>query len=338
MNISANRSIFKSVNLVTLYAVYILILVGGIVRSVGAGMGCPDWPKCFGQYFPPSSVETLPSNYQEVYADKRIEKNKRLANVLNSLGFKSLSAQVMDNPEVRMKTKFSPLKARVEYINRIIGVLIGIFIIINFWYSLKLRKINYWIPLNGALALVLVIFQGWVGSLVVSTNLLPGFITFHMLLALLLVAILLIQRFLIVGSNRVYGSSWIVSVLLFLTLVQIILGTGVREQVDALNASGLSRLEWIPSLGIKFYVHRSFSILVLVLSVLLIYKHWNRARNNQLLILIGGVVLMEILLGVILSYGGMPPFAQPLHLLLGTISFGALFYLFLEQNFKIEIT
>ena len=336
MNNSHNRSLFKSVNLITLIAVYILILVGGIVRSVGAGMGCPDWPKCFGQYVPPNSIEALPSNYQEVYAEKRIEKNKRLARVLNTLGFESLSNQVINSPGVRAETVFSPLKAKVEYINRIIGVLIGLFIIINFWYSLKLRKINYWIPTNGALALALVIFQGWVGSLVVSTNLLPGFITFHMLLALLLVAILLIQRFLILGNNHVYGNSWIVSVLLFLTLVQIILGTGVREQIDVFNASGLSRLEWIPSLGVKFYVHRSFSILVLVLSVLLFYKNWNRERNNQLLILIGGVVLMEILLGIILSYGGMPPFAQPLHLLLGTISFGALFYLFLEQNFKIE--
>src|SRR4029453_2067836 len=55
--------VFQGLAPATTAVTYRLILVGGLVRASGAGLGCPDWPKCFGLWIPPASAAELPPEF-----------------------------------------------------------------------------------------------------------------------------------------------------------------------------------------------------------------------------------------------------------------------------------
>ncbi|WP_192821480.1 heme A synthase [Rufibacter sp. LB8] len=333
---SAKR--FTRIGVYTIAAVYFLILVGGIVRSTGSGMGCPDWPKCFGSWVPPTNLSQLPPDYLEVYKAKRIQKNERIAQTLEGLGFTKVAQEIFAHPSQYIETEFNVTKTWIEYVNRLVGVVIGIMIFLTVLYSwpfLKRDPVIFW----GAVAsFLLVVFQGWLGSLVVSTNLLPEMVTVHMALALVLVALLI---YIVVRAEKVKFSQmtvpssgavyFLIAFALVLTFVQVIIGTQVREQVDivSFNLNNQGRETWIEQLGTSFYVHRSLSILIFVVNVVLWRKMKELAHRNmrQVANAIMVVLGLEILLGIILAYFSLPAFAQPLHLLLGTALFGFQFQL-----------
>ena len=223
-------------------------------------MGCPDWPKCFGAYIPPSSVASLPTNYQDIYTEKRISKNQKLAKLFDKLGFNKLSNKITKDPEVLIEHEFNVTKAWIEYINRLLGVLIGLFVFLNMIYSFFFLKKNIRIPLVGVGIVLLTGFQGWIGSLVVSTNLLHGFITFHLLLALLIVAFLIWMNIKVRNlSTYKYKSVYLVSVItMLLLIIQVIFGTEVRGSIDDFVTLTIGRSEWYQNLSQSFYIHRTF--------------------------------------------------------------------------------
>ncbi|MFD2037077.1 heme A synthase [Belliella marina] len=337
-------SSFRRISLITVIAVYFLILVGGVVRSTGSGMGCPDWPKCFGSWVPPTSVNQLPYNYQELYLNKRIEKNDRFVASLEKLGFSQKAEEIKNDKSILIEEEFNPVKTWIEYVNRLVGVLIGFFIILTVYRSMYLWNEDKVIPLLSILSLVLVLFQGWIGSIVVSTNLLTWMITLHMLLALLLVCLLIYIHFRAHHLNktikfRTENASRLYYLLLFgfvLMMGQIVLGTQVREEIDqvAFALGNMMRGTWIESLGISFLIHRSYSLLLLGIHLVFIFKIYKYSvrdsgifKLSQLLLL---VIFIEILTGVGMAYFAIPPFLQPVHLVFGSLIIGIQFLLLLN--------
>jgi cytochrome c oxidase assembly protein subunit 15 len=337
---------YRRVSLITVIAVYFLILVGGIVRSTGSGMGCPDWPKCFGSLIPPTSVNQLPSNYQEIYLEKRISKNEKFVNTLSNLGFIELASKIANDKSILIEEEFNVTKTWIEYINRLIGVVIGFLILLTVWKSLPLWKIDRIIPLISLLSLILVLFQGWIGSLVVSTNLLSWMITFHMLLALVLVCLLIYsyhRSYLLIGKAKELmlmpsKIRFVLILSIILMVIQVVLGTQVREMIDEVSFSfgNMLRDQWIGQIGFDFLIHRSFSLLILgVVSLFLfwIFKFSSRKSKiniwSQILILF---VILEIGSGMGMAYFGVPAFLQPIHLLFGSLIVGVQYFILLQLN------
>ncbi|MFD2202202.1 COX15/CtaA family protein [Shivajiella indica] len=346
---------FRRISLITVIAVYFLILVGGIVRSTGAGMGCPDWPKCFGSWVPPTNVDQLPNNYQEIYLTKRVEKNERFVTQLESFGFSKKADEIRNDKSILIEEEFNPVKTWIEYVNRLIGAVIGILVLITVIRSLRLWTLDKVIPILAIFNLILVLFQAWIGSLVVSTNLLPWMITVHMVLALLIVCLLLYIHY---RSYRlVYPIQFkteepkslfrIMVLACVLMLIQIVLGTQVREEIDviAFQFGNMLRGEWISRLGLPFLIHRSYSLLLLAIHLLFIYKIYKYSlrkvslfRWSQVLLI---VIILEIASGVGMAYFAIPAFLQPFHLLLGSLIIGIQFIILLllndQKKVKIEI-
>ena len=335
---------YRRLSGITVVAVYFLILVGGVVRSTGSGMGCPDWPKCFGSVIPPTAVEQLPENYQEIYLEKRLAKNERFVATLSKLGFKETANQLANDKSIQVEEEFNATKTWIEYINRLIGVVIGLLILATLLKSFSLWSQDKWITITAFLSLVLVAFTGWIGSIVVSTNLLAWMITVHMLLALALVAVLLYShrraaRLLTTKQVNSTMPRKIFRLLLaasILMLIQVVLGTQVREGIDRVSFAmgNMLREEWVEKVGLVFLVHRSFSLVLLAVHVLYFvwaYKFSPRHSSitywNQALLLL---ILLEIVSGIGMAYFGVPAFLQPVHLLFGSMILGVQFILMLQ--------
>ncbi|ROH91809.1 heme A synthase [Stagnimonas aquatica] len=138
-------STFRRLNLLTIALCFVVIVFGAYVRLSDAGLGCPDWPGCYGHLGVPSSDQHV-AEANAAYPERPVEAHK---------GWK-------------------------EMIHRYIASTLGLLIVALALLSLRLRgqgapKVLPWVLVG------LVIFQGVLGMWTVTWQLKPLVVTGHLL-------------------------------------------------------------------------------------------------------------------------------------------------------------
>jgi heme a synthase len=185
---------------------------------------------------------------------------------------------------------------------------------------------------------LLMAFQGWFGSIVVASNLVPWTITVHLLAALLILGIeLYIVHKVSKKQNREISINHNLKIVLVISLVitvgQMFLGTQVRESIDTLYRQGLGRESWSEKLGLIFFVHRSFSWLVLIMLAVLAYIN-EKSEKETIFRWAFGILAIELTSGVVLAYFDLPSWVQVSHLLFASIILGILYMAYLRSRVK----
>lgn len=320
---------FPKIVIINLVLVFVVIAAGAIVRATGSGMGCPDWPTCFGKLIPPTHVDQVTWFPDRDFKEgEMIIKDEQLLVALTDIN--TGSTFISDNWQEYEKHDyaiFNPLHTWVEFINRLATVVLGFPVMLMFGLSFfywKEKKMN--ITLSG-LVVFLIGFQAWLGKIVVDRNLQGTTITYHMIGVFAILAVLIwlwhINDKRKIEYKRGITSSYRTVVLgaVLLTLLMVILGTQVREEIDLIAKTTVDRSLWIDQLSNVFIIHRSVTWLVLIVNGWLLYKSLKENWFKSKVVRIIAFIMMEIILGIVLSYLDVPAVTQPIHLFVAALIF-----------------
>ena len=191
------KKIFIKISKISLILVLLVILAGSFVRMTGSGMGCPDWPKCFGHLIPPTSISQIEWSPKKNYNKGVILKHDGKL-IVSKKKFVSKNKINLSNWKDYTKhdySDFDATKTWIEFINRLLGVIAGLATLIMFFISLTYWNKKNILIFNSFLIIVGMGFQAWLGKLVVDSNLAPYKITVHMLMALVIISLIIYSIF-----------------------------------------------------------------------------------------------------------------------------------------------
>lgn len=280
----------------TLVATLLLIFIGGFVRVSGAGLGCPDWPLCWGSWWPPTSVGAIDASLYPV-------------------------------------EEFNRTKMWIEYANRLVGVAVGLLVFGTFLLSLGYWRSDRWLVAGAGAAVVMVGFEGWLGGKVVESELAGGMVTVHLGGAIVLFSLLIWVTWRSGGRGRLFDVAcgiWRrrlrgLGLMVFICSgVQMLLGARVREGLDLVSASGVDvgQEDLVELLGEAFTTHRSFAWLLVVLGVIAVIWLRRATLGGSGKVVVGLVpltVVAQVLTGAAMAYLAIPGWAQVLHLGLSAV-------------------
>ena len=186
-------------------------------------------------------------------------------------------------------------------------------------------------------AFLMMLFEAWLGKIVVDSNLKPTLITIHMVVGLLIIGVLLRTYFLSrpqqqFKTNSLFTKLLIVSVIF--SLIQVAMGTQVRQFIDEqVKLFGFENKNYsLMNPSFKFYFHRSFTIAIVFVNFGMFYLNQTKQLGYKLVNWIMVLILLEIITGILMYYAEFPIGTQALHLMAGAILFGLQFYLWMQSR------
>ena len=330
---------FPKIVQIAIISIYLIFLAGSVVRMTGSGMGCPDWPKCFGYYIPPTSEDQITwKPNTEFKKGFIIIKDEALFVAQQDLKTASTFNADYWTPYTKHNYNvFNKYHTWTEYINRLVSVLAGFVFLFLIYGAFKLRKTDKRIPILAFLAFFLLLFEAWLGKTVVDSNLSPTKITIHMVVGLIIIALLLGLKYIVSKTktypyNSLFNKLLIVSVLF--SLVQIAMGTQVRQFIDEqVKLFGFENKNYsLMNPSLKFYFHRSFTIAIVLVNLGLFYINQTKNLGYKLVNWIVFLLFLETVTGILMYYAEIPFGTQSIHLMAGALLFGFQFYLWLQSR------
>ena len=333
---------FPKIVKVAIVSVYLIFLAGAVVRMTGSGMGCPDWPKCFGYYIPPTSETQITWKPNSDYKKGFIIIKDEVLFVADS----NVKTATTFNPKNWSKytkhdyAKFNKYHTWTEFINRLVSVLSGfvfLFLIVGailYYRQFKNKKVLIF----SFIPFFLMLFEAWLGKKVVDTNLTPAIITIHMVVGLIIVALLLQLHFIVSNNKKTHTYNSIFNKLLLISaifsLIQIALGTQVRQFIDEqVKLYGFENKNFsLMNPSIKFYIHRSFTIAIVLVNFALFYINQIKHLGYKLVNWVVFLIFLETITGILMYYADFPMGTQAIHLLSGAVLFGLQFYLWRQVS------
>ncbi len=184
---------FKTTIITSFILVLLVIFAGSMVRMTGSGMGCPDWPKCFGYLIPPTTEKDVfwKSNFNYKKGVMILRNEKFYSAKIDFLSSNEFMSSNWLEYTKHNYNEFSVMNTWFEFINRFIGAIAGLSTLIMFLFSLNFLKTKPGVTIMSFIVLLSMLFQAWLGKLVVDSNLSPYKITVHMLMAIVILSLII---------------------------------------------------------------------------------------------------------------------------------------------------
>lgn len=212
--------VFKRISLIAMLLALVLVVLGAFVRLSDAGLGCPDWPGCYGALTVPQSEAAI-AHAEQAYPDKPIEAHKAWKEMAH------------------------------RYVAGTLGLLILSLFVLG-WKQRKFIKVSPWLT---SLMLLVVIFQALLGMWTVTMLLRPIVVSSHLLGGMTTLALLTWVAHRHWGmSSEQYAQSKNIKLMARLAIVviamQIFLGGWTSSNYAALACTDFPTCQssWTPSL------------------------------------------------------------------------------------------